>query len=116
MATRWLQTPPSEGIRLFATALEALESLGVDNPGGKIVAYRGIQTLTILVKPGGWELDELSQLRDFVDNRRFDLVWSPDISPGEVNRYNKLPEPVYYQRVKELMAVVEKKGFYRSPP
>ena len=112
MATRWLQTPPSEAIRLFASVLEALESLGVDNPGENIVAYRGIQTMTILVKPGGWELDELSQLRDFVDNRRFDLVWSPDISPGEVNRYNKLPEPVYYQRTKELIDEMNKEEYY----
>lgn len=116
MATRWLQTPPSETIRLLATVLEALESLGVDTPGEKIVAYRSIQTMTILVKPGGWEQLELSQLREFIDNRRFDLVWSPDISPEEANRYNKLPEPVYYQRAKELIAEADKKGYYAEYP
>ena len=116
MATRWLQTPPSETIRFMATALEALEGLGIDTPGDKIVAYRGIQTMTILVKPDGWAGTDLSQLREFADNRRFDLVWSPDISIDEVNRFNKLPEPIYYQLVKELITEVDREGFYEEFP
>ncbi len=28
VVTRWLQTPPSESLRMFATLLEALESAG----------------------------------------------------------------------------------------
>jgi len=116
MATRWLQTPPSETIRLLATVLEALESLGVDTPGDKIVAYRGIQTMTVLVKPDGWVGSELSQLREFADDRRFDLVWSPDISIEDANRFNKLPEPIYYQLVKELITEADKEGYYAEYP
>jgi hypothetical protein len=112
MASRWLQTPPSETIRFVATALEAMEDLGINTPGNKIAAYRGIQTMTILIKPDGWTGSELSQLREFTDSRRFDLVWSPDISIEEANRFNKLPEPIYYQLVEELITEVDKEEYY----
>ena len=103
--TRWLQTPPSEEIRAMATVLEALAKLNIKSPGEKIVAYRSIQTMTILVKPSGWIESELSALREFADSRRFDLIWAPDIKPEELNRYNRMAEPVYYQDISDLLIV-----------
>jgi hypothetical protein len=93
-----------------------MEGLGAEAPGDKIVAYRGIQTMTILVKPDGWSGSELSRLREFIDERRFDLVWSPDISINDTNRFNQLPEPIYYQLVRELITEVDREGFYEEFP
>ena len=65
MVTRWLQTPPSESLRLIATLIEALQRQGVAEPGTALVAYRGIQTVTVLVRPAGWQPDELAAVRAF---------------------------------------------------
>ena len=79
VVTRWLQTPPSEELRMLATIIAALERLNFNQPGEDIIAYRGIQTMTYLVQPGGWTEEQIDLLRDFTANRRFDLVWAPGI-------------------------------------
>jgi hypothetical protein len=65
--------------------------------------FRGIQTMTFLVKPSGWTQAELSQVRDFCQSRKYDLVWLPGLHAEETNRFNKLVEPMYYQAVKALI-------------
>ena len=116
VATRWLQTPPSESIRLVATLIEALEERGIAHPGETLVAYRGIQTITVLVQPDGWSADELAAVREFTAARRYDLVWAPDVRDDEVNRFNRLPEPADYQAVRALLAAPDRAGFYADYP
>ncbi len=95
--SRWLQTPPSESLRALTTIAQALRLQGITEPDQVIIAYRSIQTMTYLIKPSGWNQDELIALREFTNSRKFDLVWLPDIQETEVNIHNKLPGPVYYQ-------------------
>ncbi len=111
--SRWLQTPPSEEIRLLATLAAALEQRGCD-PVRVLVAYRSIQTLTALVKPDGWTGAELAAVRAFAEERRFDLVWLPGIDPVETNRFNRLPEPVYYLAVRDLLGAPDRAAFYAA--
>jgi hypothetical protein len=115
VVTRWLQLPPSEDVRLVATLVEALEARG-QPPAGSLVVYRGIQTLTVLVQPGGWSPAELAQVRAFAAQRRYDLVWAPDIQAEETNRYNRLPESVYYAAVRELLQSSHRQAFYTGYP
>jgi hypothetical protein len=114
--TRWLQTPPSEDLRLFATLVEALASRDVDRPGDALVAYRGIQTLTVLVRPGGWSPEALAQVRAFAEARRYDLVWAPDVRPGETNRFNRMPEQAHYEAFRNLLAAPDRRAFYAAYP
>ena len=81
-----------------------------------LVAYRGIQTLTALVKPAGWTAEELATVRAFVQARRYDLVWAPDILPEETNRYNRLPTPDHYEAVKTLLESDDPGRFIRDYP
>jgi hypothetical protein len=113
--TRWLQDPPSEGLRTFALAVTALESNGA-NPQSQIVAYRGYNTITILVKNGAYTSDELGTIRTFASERAFDLIYAPDIRPAETNRYNILPEPTYYQAFSELLNTKPRQAFYTAYP
>lgn len=110
--TRWLQTPASEGVRLIGTMIAGLERLGVERPAESVVAYRGIQTVTVLVQPDGWSQDELRRVRKFATAKRYDLVWAPDIGQDEVNRFNQLPEPDLYQAVATLMAGADRTQFF----
>ncbi len=59
VATRWLQDPPSEDLRLFALAVEAIEASGGD-PAQQVVAFRGYNTGTILVKNSPFSPAELA--------------------------------------------------------
>jgi 16S rRNA G966 N2-methylase RsmD len=116
IVTRWMQTPPSETLRNLTTIIAALEELDIDDPSKQIVVYRGVQTMTFLTKPGGWELEELEHLRKFLDQRRFDLVWAGDVSSGEVNRYNKLPEPVYFEAANEIISAQDRGEYIAKYP
>ena len=63
----------------MATLIEALARRGIARPGEALVAYRGIQTITVLVQPDGWSAEELTAVREFTAARRYDLVWAPDV-------------------------------------
>ncbi|RME06374.1 MAG: hypothetical protein D6803_06660 [Anaerolineae bacterium] len=109
--TRWLQSPPSESLRLLNTLIEALQAgIGV-SPHRSLVLYRGMQTMTFVVKPAGWGEDELQQVRRFAQQRRFDLVYLPDIREAEVNRFNRLPEALYYRYALRLLDASTRAAF-----
>lgn len=114
--TRWLQTPPSESLRLIATMVEALERRGISEPGDVLLAYRGIQTMTVVVIPQGWQDAELTRIRTFMQEKRFDLVWAADIRPEETNRFNRLPKADYYLAVRDLLAAENRTIFYSNYP
>jgi hypothetical protein len=116
VVTRWLQTPPSEEVRLVATLVEALTRRGVVRSADALVAYRGIQTLTVLVQPDGWRSDELATVRAFAETRRYDLVWAPDVRSEEVNRFNRLPVPEQFEAVRDLLAAPDRAAFYAAYP
>jgi hypothetical protein len=111
VATRWLQDPPSEDLRLFALGVTALEKDQAD-PRAQIVAFRGFNTATILLKNGPFAPDELSSIRAFLAERAFDLTYAPDIQPEETNRYNILTESKYYQAYVSLLNSNPRESFY----
>lgn len=111
--TRWLQNPPSEFLRTFAIAVTALENLGID-PAQNILALRGYNTGTLLVKVTGFSDIELKKIREFSSGRNFDLVYAPDIDRSEVNQYNILTEPLYFETFQELLYTFPREEFYRT--
>jgi len=115
VVTRWIQTPPSESLRTFALAITALENIG-QNPKTQIVAFRGYNTITILVKRNPFSEEELLAIRAFANQRAFDLVYAPDIHPQETNRYNILSESIYYQGFLELLNSHPRQSFYEKYP
>ena len=115
VVTRWLQEPPSEDLRTFALAVTALERNGAD-PGAQIVAFRGYNTVTILIRNGAFLPDELQAIRAFTADRAFDLIYAPDIRAEETNRYNILPESIYYQAFTGLLTTFPRRDFYTAYP
>jgi spermidine synthase len=115
VVTRWLQVPPSEAIRAFALAVEAVEQVGGD-PRASVVALRSYQQMLILVRRGAFTAGELEAIRAFAAPRAFDLVALPGIRPGEVNYYNVLPEPAYYRACVGLLEAEDRDAWYRAYP
>ena len=114
-ATRWLQNPPSEELRLFALAVTAIEHLGGD-PRQQIIALRGYNTGTLIIKKGTFTERELQIVRRFASERAFDLVFAPGLRLEESNQFNILPEPIYYQAFNSLLETKSRQLFYSSYP
>ncbi|HET7202553.1 MAG TPA: hypothetical protein VFI92_04220 [Steroidobacteraceae bacterium] len=101
--TRWAQVPPRDTLKLVATLLAALEADGVTDAARRLVLIRGWQTTTLLVKNGAVTPQEVQLIRATCDELSFDVAWFPGIQPAEVNVYNELPEPWYYDGVRALL-------------
>lgn len=102
--TRWLSVPPRDELKLFATAVEALERSGVEVPGERLVLIRGWSTSTLLVKRGAVAADDAAAVRRFCAERSFDLAWLPGMTPQEANRYNLLDEPYLWDGARALLS------------
>jgi hypothetical protein len=105
--TQWLSTPPIESARAWATALEALNRLGIRDPKDNLIAFRGMRTGTILISLEPFDQDELESVRDFLQEKSFDPISLPDLEMDELNRFNRLPEDRYHQVFSALLAAPE---------
>jgi spermidine synthase len=101
--TRWLKVPPRDSLKLFATAVTALERLGFDDPKTRIALIRSWNTTTLFVKRNSFLPTEIEKIKSFSDSLGFDLAYYPGITSGEVNRYNKLQGPYLYEGAKALL-------------
>jgi hypothetical protein len=115
VVTRWLQVPPSEWLRAFALAVTALEEEGYDS-SQSVVAYRSYNTGTLLVKRGAFRAEELQVIREFTARSAFDLVYAPDINEEEVNRFNILTQPLYYQAFSGILSAPSRSDWYAAYP
>jgi spermidine synthase len=101
--TRWIKLPPRDTLKLFATAVDALTNMGVENPGQQLLFFRSWQTGTLLIKNGVVTETEIVALKKFVTDRSFDVAWYPGIQPGEVNQFNRLAEPYFFQAAAAIL-------------
>ena len=101
--TRWLTLPPRDALKLFATAVAALERSGVPNPSSRLVMIRGWKTVTLLVKNSAFTANEIAALKEFSRTRSFDLAWYPGMRADEANRYNLLAQPSFFEGAVALL-------------
>lgn len=109
--TRWLRLPPRDTLRVFVTALEALEESGVEEPARHLAFIRSWATGTILVKQSPFTQEELRRIRAFAGARGFDLVHLPGLSVGETNRFNRLQEDLYAEGARKLLDRTRRRAF-----
>ncbi len=109
--TRWIKRPPRDSLRLFATAAEVCG----EQAAGQLAMIRSWRTATLLVKNGNYTHEDTAHLREFCQQRSFDLVYLPDIREEEVNRYHQLEEPVYYQACQQLLSP-QREAFIQEYP
>ncbi len=95
--TRWLRLPPRDSLKLFATAVVAMERLGVPDPGSRLLLIRGWKTSTLVVKNGAFSEAEMAILRNFCRQRAFDPAWYSGMKADEANRFNLLERPYLYE-------------------
>lgn len=118
--TRWLTLPPRDALKLFATAVSALEKSGVSHPAARLVMIRGWKTVTLLVKNGDFTLHDIGAIRRFCRARSFDTAWYPGMRALDANRYNQLAQPYFYEGAVALLgpqrqAFIDRYKFHIEP-
>ncbi len=100
--TRWLKLPPRDSLRLFHTAITALEADGVD-AARRLALIRGWNTTTLLVKNGPLSAAEIAAVKRFAADRSFDLAYLPGLAAAEANRSNLLDAPYFFDGAAALL-------------
>ena len=118
--TRWLTLPPRDALKLFATAVAALERSGVSNPAARLVMIRGWKTVTLLVKNSAFTASEIAAVKEFCRTRSFDLAYYPGMRADEANRYNILSQPYFFDGAVALLGTqrqdfIDRYKFYIEP-
>jgi hypothetical protein len=106
---RWLQTPPSESIRLLGLAAGAVRRSGGE-PEEALIVLRGYATGLVMVKPDGFSKEEVESVSRFAARERFDIIAGPGLD--STNDYNVLPVDQYSQLAAQVLA--EPDELYRS--
>jgi len=101
--TRWTKTPPRDGLKIFATAIEALEQAGTAEPGLQLAMIRSWNTSTLLVKNEPFSSNAINSLKTFCAERWFDLAFYPGMTANEANRFNQLQTPWYFEAAGHLL-------------
>ena len=101
--TRWVKIPPRDTLKLFATAIDTLGMLGVDNPADRLALIRSWQTSTLLIKNGVFNDQEVHKIWEFSDSRSFDVAFAAGITPPK-GGYNQLVEPWFQDGTASLLS------------
>ena len=99
----WANLPPRGTLKLFATAIAALERVGVAEPGRRLMLIRGWRTATLLVKNGDFTEADVGAARVFARRRSFDVAYYPGMARDEANRYNRLQAPYFHDGAVALL-------------
>ena len=101
--SRWVKLPPRDTLKLFVTAIEVLEGLGVSDPENHLVMIRSWQSSSLLIKKSAFNEAEIAAVRKFCSKRLFDLVYYPGMQAHEANRFNILLIPYFHQGAVSLL-------------
>ena len=113
-ATRWVRMPPRDELKLFATAVAALERMGL-NPSSRLALIRSWAAVTLLVKREPFTASELSALGRWAEDRLFDASYFPGIETNQQNSFNVLERDYYSEGVSSLLAPDAKRQlFFRN--
>lgn len=104
--SRRLLLPPSDCLRLFAAAAEALRRLGAGDPLRHLLALRGWDSHTLLFSPQPFSAAQVAGLRRFCGERNFDPLFWDGLPEEEANRYNRFAEPYHYRELQALANAV----------
>ena len=95
--------PPRLILRTLDTLKTALAEAGADDPGAHIAVIRGWQRFSVLASRAPIDAKWQEQIRAFAEKLSFDLVWLPNMTAADANRYQRLSQPSYYLGAVDLL-------------
>ncbi len=110
--TRWLKLPPRDSLRLFATAVSALERR--DRRAESTPRARAeLEHHHAPVKNGPLTGQDMARIQRFADERAFDLGFLPGMAREQANRFNILDQPHFFDGAVALLGP-ERNEFLRD--
>lgn len=104
VASGWEKQPPRDTLKLFATAVAALHSQGMNDPQRRLALIRSWDVSTLVMKRGAFTADELGAIRRFCQERAFDIAWLDGVQPDEINRFNRVRHPYLHEGAVALLS------------
>ena len=95
--------PPRDSLKLFLTALLALEEEGARTPERQVALLRSWDVTLLLVRNGPLTEADLGRIREFAAARSFDLAYLPGLRADEANRFNVLDQPYFFEGAQALI-------------
>src|SRR5215831_8526099 len=105
--------PPRDELKLFATAVAALERMDL-NPAGRLTMIRSWATVTLLVKTEPFQARELAALRRWAEERLFDTCYFPGMAADQPNRFNVMERDYYAEAARAILAAPPREQFFRE--
>jgi spermidine synthase len=102
--SRWVKTPPRDALKMFATAIAALEQLQKKDIYKHLLLIRSWQISTLLIKNSAFTAKEIDAMKSFSQQRSFDIAWYPGIKEAEVNQFNIFDQAYFYQGARSLLS------------
>ena len=115
VVTAALDFPVRHAVRLLATLRESLEARGVVEPARHLVAVRSWSQVAFVVERRPVETGLAAAVRAFCEERSFDPLVLPGLTPGEREQFNAWPDPGFFAQVDRLLAG-DREGVYRDSP
>jgi hypothetical protein len=102
--SRKLLLPPSDSLRLWSTAYEALRKNAVARPGEHLALLRNFDTFSLLVSKSQVNIQRLIE---FCGRNNFDPVFLEGMQRDMANKFNVFDEPYHFQKIKQLAAAYQ---------
>ncbi len=113
--SRRLLLPPSDVLRLWATAYEAMKTVGFVHPENHLAILRNWDTYVMLISHR--PMVSVKALSAFAEEFNFDWIYLPNNLEGWFNRYNVLDIPYHNRAIGRLAAAFQagrEKDFFDS--
>ncbi len=95
--------PPKTELRLLNTIAAAFENLGIKDISNNLAAVRSWGTITLIAKKSALSLKEINIIKQFANDRQFDLIYYPGIKKEETNIHIRMPDYKYFYAFKNLV-------------
>ena len=102
--SRKLLLPPSDSLRLWSTAYEALKKNAVERPGEHLAVLRNFDTFTLLVSKSQVNIQRVIE---FCRQNNFDPVFLEGMQQDMANRFNVFDAPYHFQNISQLSAAYQ---------
>jgi len=91
--TRQIQDPPRDNVKLLATAAEALESLGIQEPGRHVIQIRNYLAVTTIASLAPLDAATCEWLHSVAEQLQLDIEWAPCSGIDPTDQRAKLSGP-----------------------
>jgi hypothetical protein len=110
-----LRLPPRDSLKLFLTALTALERRGAAQPARHLALLRSWDAALLLVSNRPLSAADRAAIGAFAQARGFDLEWNAGPPPDGVEPFNRLTRP-YFQEALPALVGPEREALVAAYP